>query len=93
MGGGSDVELRGGSFSWLVVIELSSELILLIACVSVSLGQLVALSLMMTYNGWDSWSEFACVLRESLTKLVIDVCGWEDIRGAGCWLVGSIVFA
>ncbi len=54
MGEGSDIELRGGSFSRLVVIELSLELVLLIARVSgASLGRLVALSLMMMHNGWD----------------------------------------
>jgi hypothetical protein len=51
MGGGLGVDLRGGSFSRLFVIELSSELVLLIACVYASLGQLDALSLMMTHNG------------------------------------------
>jgi hypothetical protein len=67
------------------VIELLSELVLLIAHVSASLGGL--------HNGWDLWTEFACVSRESLTKLVVDVCGWEDVQHAGCWLVGSIFFA
>jgi len=86
MGGGSDVELRGGSFSRLVVIELSSESVLLIAHVSASsLGRLVASSLMMTHNGWNSWTEFACVSRESSIELVVNVCGWEDVRRVDCW--------
>ena len=92
MGRESDVKLRGGLFSWFIVIELSSELVLLIVCVSASLGQLGALSLMMAHNGWDSWTEFACVSRESSAKLVVDVCGWEGIWHAGCCLVGIIIF-
>ncbi len=87
MGGGLGIELQGGSFSRSFVIELSLELVLLIARVDTSLGWLDALLLMMTHNGWDSWTEFVCVSRESSTKLVIDVCGWEDVRQAGCWLV------
>ncbi len=75
------------------MIELWLELVLLIACVSASLGWLVVLSLMMTKNGWDSWTEFACVSRERSTKLVDDVCGWKDVQRASCWLVSSIVFA
>ncbi len=85
MGGGLDINLQGGSFSQLVVIELLLDLVLLIAHVSASLGQLGVLLLMMMHNGWDLWTEFACVLRESLTKLVVDVCGWEDVQRAGCW--------
>ncbi len=92
MGGGSGVKLRGGSFSWLFGIELSLKLVLLIACVDASLGWLDALSLMMMYNGWDLRTQSVCVSRESLTELVIDVCGWEDVRRADCWLVSSIVF-
>jgi hypothetical protein len=48
---------------------------------------------MMAHNGWDSWTEFACVSRESSAKLVVDVCGWEGVRHAGCCLVGIIIFA
>jgi hypothetical protein len=91
--GVSDVKLHGGSFSQSAVIKLSSELVLLIVCVSASLGQLGALSLMMVHNSWDSWTEFACVSRESSAKLVVDVCGWEGLRHAGCCLVGIIIFA
>ncbi len=54
MGGGLGVELRGGSFSRSFVIELLSELFLLIARVDASLGRLGALSLMMMHNGGDS---------------------------------------
>ncbi len=51
MGRELDVELQDGSFSRSVVIELLSELILLIAPVSASLGWLGALLLMMMHNG------------------------------------------
>jgi hypothetical protein len=90
---GLDVELQGGSFSLLALIELLSELVLLIARVGASLGWLDALSLMMMHSGWDLWTDFVCVSKESLTKLVIDVCGWEDGRRVVCRLVGSIVFS
>jgi hypothetical protein len=74
VGGGSDVKLRGGSFSRLAVIELLSELILLIGHVGASLGQFDTLLLMMTHSGWELWAESICVLRENSTKLVVDVC-------------------
>jgi hypothetical protein len=51
IGGGSGIELQGGSFSRSFVIELLSELVLLIARVDASLGWLNALLLMMTHNG------------------------------------------
>jgi hypothetical protein len=64
-----DVKLGGGSFSQSAVIELSLELVLLIARVGASLGSLDALLLtMMLQSGWDSRTEFVCVSRESLTK-------------------------
>jgi hypothetical protein len=82
--GVSDVKLHGGSFSQSAVIKLSSELVLLVACVGASQGWLDAISLlMMTHNGWDSQTEFFCVSRENSTKLAI-VC-WD-------WLIGSISF-
>jgi hypothetical protein len=75
VGGGLDIKLRGGSSSRLAVIELSSEFVLLIACVGALLGWLDALLLMMTHSGWGLRTEFVCASRESLTQSAVDVCG------------------
>ncbi len=64
MDGGLDIKLRGGSFPPLAVIELLSELVLLIVHVGALLGWLGALSLMMMHSGWDLQTEFVCSLRE-----------------------------
>ncbi len=71
VGGGPDVKLHSGSFSLSAVIELSSELVLLIARVGALLGWLDALSLMMMHNGWNSQTECVCVLRENSTESIV----------------------